>query len=356
MRSLLLNVALATALCSLGLQGCDGGKEELIAKGRRAAKNENYKEALAFFDEALKADAEDYNALWGKADTYRRDGNLPEQQKVLEQIMGIKELAEKYAAVVKPALETNYRKQADVVMGSQPDKAEGFLRKALELDSKSEANQTLADLLARSGDELLRKAQFAEAKAAYDKAMALRISRKQRSELSGKAEIATFMTYKQSFMPRFEPLKAELVQAGAYDEKEQLFYVEAAAEADGKPEDEGYEQNAERDALVAVTYALYDLTWKVAGKERPENATVPYSADVVTVVAKGLVPPADKKQPATYRFRIAVPLDAVIEQVQNVDAGKFEVKLPEPEAPAAEGAGGAGGAAPTEDGAEQANQ
>lgn len=303
----------------LALPGCDQGEDHIL-EGRKAVKAGNFEKAIEHFDNALKANPSSYDAMWGKADAYRRDNNLVKQAEVLEQISANKDMMEKFAAVVTPALETNYRKQA----GSMEDtdaKKEGLLRKAIEINKKSEAHATLATLLTKRGDDALKAQKWADAATAYKQALELRIARKEKSKLQGKIEVAEFKQFVDGFITsRFDPMKAELVQAGAYDEKTKTFFVDAEGEVEGKPGDEGYEANAERSGLVAVTEALNNLTWKVAGKERPEGATVGYSEAVVEIVEKGFT---DKKKPATFRFRLALPQDALFEQVQKLDRGEF---------------------------------
>ncbi len=314
------------ALCVLVLFACDAGKEKHIALGRKAAKNQAYDEALKHFDEALALDGNDFNALWGKADVHRRDNNLGEQAKALEKIIGMAKIAEKHGAVVRPALETNYRMQAEAVMGSLPDKAEEYLRKAIALRKKSDANLVLAQLLMRRGDDALKKLDFGGAEKAYQTALKLRLNRRLRAQLKGKAEISSFMTFRSAFMPRFDRVKAELVEAGVYDEKKQEFVVTGEADlADFDKKSETFEKDADQAGLVAVTDAIIDLTFKVAGKVKPEGARIAYGASLVTVVEKGF---GTKRK--TFQYKISIPEDAVFEKVQVIDKNEFEIKKPEP--------------------------
>ena len=317
------------ALCTLLVFACDAGRDKHIALGRKAAKNKAYDEALKHFDEALAADPNDFNALWGKADVHRRDNNLPEQAKQLERIMGTPAVAEKHGAVVKPALETNYKMQAEAVVATQTDKAEAFLRKAIALRAKSEANLTLAQLLMRRGDGALKEQKFADADKHYKAALELRLNRRLRAQLTGKAEIAGFMSFRAAFLPRFEHVKAELVTAGIYDEKNAIFVIEAEASlADLDKKAETFEKDAAKEGLVAVTSSIVDLTFKVAGKVKPEGARIAYGASLVTVIEKGFGP-----RRKTYRYKVSIPEDAVFEKVQVVDKGEFKIDKPEPTEP-----------------------
>ncbi len=317
------------ALVTVMFTACDGGAEKHIAMGRKAAKNQQYAEALKHFDEALKANPADFNALWGKADVYRRDNNLPEQQKILEQILADGDLGQKHAGVVKPQLENNYRMQAESVMGASPEQAEALLRKAIELRKKSDANIVLAQLLMRRGDDLLKARKFAEAEKVYTDADALRMPRKLRAQLQGKAEIAGFMAFRDGFLARFDAVKPKLVEEGLYDEQKHEFVVSAAADLEALDRKaETFEADADKAGLVAVTEAIVDLTFRVAGKERPADATISYSASLVAVVEKGF--DAKKK---TFGYKVTIPGDAVFEKVRMIDEGKIEKKA----APAPEG-------------------
>ena len=339
MRHTLLKWTLGAA-CALGTLGCESGPDHIL-EGRKAVKAQNFEEAIKHFDDALKADPKDYHAMWGKADAYRRDNNLAKQAEVLEAISANKEHMERYAGVVKPALENNYRKQAQALADTDEAKAK-LLQKAIDLDKKSEANGALATLLSKRGDAAFQKGDFKAAEADFETAVKLRISRKLRKTLQGKASIASFKGFIKDFQPRFDTVRKELEDAKIYDDKTKTFFIEAGGEIDGKPDDEGYEAAAEKTGLSAVTVALNDLTWKVAGKPRPEGASVDYSSSVVTIVDKGFAPKKSKKDPTIYKFRISVPADAVFEMVQVVDKGEFKKPAPPAVAPAS----GESGAAP----------
>lgn len=337
------------ALLALVLIGCQGGSDA-VSEGRKAARMGEYDKALVHFDEAIKADPNDYNALWGKADIYQRQGNLLEQQTLLEKL-NTAEFKE-WGGVVRPALEENYRKQAEAIMGGNPDQAEVLLRKALEVatSKSSGANQTLAELLERRGDSALGKGEFQKAADAFEQATKLRISAKMRSKLQGKGEIASFMAFKKTFEPKFKAAIGEpndkglhvVTERAVYDPKTKMFTLEAVHQIGRKePKEDAEKEEAQKAALYEVTQALADLSWKLAGTERPEGAMVSYSREVVEVEQQGM---GKDGRDFIYGFRIKVPEDAVIEQVQVIEKGEF--KKPEPAAP--EGAEGAEGAAAPE--------
>ena len=340
MRSKMRNWAVLALLGTTAVTGCADNKNA-IAQGRRAAQRGDYPEAHKQFDDALSKDADDYNALWGKADVYRRENKLAEESQMLERIAAKEDLLKTYGGVVKPAMELNYRKQAEVAAANAPDKVEGLLRKALGVNDKSEdANRRLVELIANRAGEALKAKKFDEAIKDIDAALALRMPRKQRITLKGTREIASFMKMKAAYAPRWEALKPELVAAGQYDEKTDTIFVEADIEVEGKPGDEGYEAEAERVTLAAVTENLINLTFKMAGKERPEGARVAYSAALVSIVSKGFSKEADKKTNGMYKFRISLPFDAVLEKVALIDEGKFIQAAQENNGEAAEGDGG----------------
>lgn len=352
MRSSLWMSLSAIALGALICTGCDKGGNA-VAEGRKALRTGDYAAAHAFFDEALASNPDDYNALWSKADTYQQEGNLLEQQKLLEKLNT--EPFKDYAGVVKPALETNYRMQAEAILGGNPPKAEELLRKAIEINKKSEANQTLAELLERRGDEGLRKADWKTAAEAFAAAKQLRISRKMRSKLDGKLEIAEFKVFKQSFEPRFKQAIGPagdnglhiVTERAFYDPKEGMFTVEAIAPLGRTaPKTDEEKEQAAKAGLYEVTQALADLSWKMAGKERPEGAMVKYSREVVEIVQQGM---GKEKRDFFYGFTVKLPEDAVVEQVQVIDKGEFQKPGDAPEE-------GAEGAEKPADGAEGAEK
>ncbi len=150
---------LGGALLLIAMVGCDAGIEKHITAGRKAAKAQDFKAAQAAFDEALKMDATNFAALWGKADAFRREGALPQQAEQLEKLLKI-EAHKKRHHIMREALEQNLRKQADGVAGSDAAKAEALYRRCIDLNKKSEANVLLGKMLMSQGDTHLSKARF----------------------------------------------------------------------------------------------------------------------------------------------------------------------------------------------------
>ena len=330
MRSKWTGLVFGACLGALLATGCAEGREEFIAKARRAARNQNYEEAAKYFNKALDLAPRDYNAMWGIADVHQREGSLAKQAAMLEKILADAQLKKDYAGVVKPALEENYKKQGMVLEGADAVVAEQFYRKAIKINKKSEAHQGLSKLLARKGDRALKKGQFADAAEAFRAAAKLRIARKARAVIKGKAEIAEFMVFKAEFKPKFEKMKQGFIDAKIYDEKEMSFIIEAEAELDKKdrkkPE---FEKMAQRAGLYEVTQALLNLTWKIAEQERPEGATVNYSPAVVDIVEQAL---ETRGRKLFYRFKVKVPEDAIFEQASKIQKGEFTSKV-DPSAP-----------------------
>ncbi len=315
------SMILAGALVALTLGGCKEGIDDFIGQGRKAARMQNYEEALKFFNKALDIEPGNYNALWGVADVYQREGNLVKQAQMLEKIMANETMAKDYAGVVVPALEENYRRQATVTVGASADMAIELLRKAIKLNKRSEANGELAKLLMKQGDRALRKSEYATASKNFEEAQKLRIPRKLRNQIKGKASIASFFTFKAEFLPTFEATKAKLVEEKIYNEASKAFVIEAIAPLGAlSRKDPEFQKKAQRLGLVAVTNALATLSWRVAGSERPQDAFVSYSKATVDIVEQGM---ARQRGKAAYRFKVSVPEDAVFEKVQEIKAGKF---------------------------------
>ncbi len=334
---------LLAALLALGLCACEPTADEFIATGRQMITQKNFDGALAQFDQALALDGKNYGALWGKTVALQSQGKLPEQAELLEKILEMPEHQGR-AKVLKDALEINYRKQAELVEFNEPALFEQFLRKAIAINPKSPCNEQLSNLLITRGEQTFKAGKHAEAIAAFEEAKKLRITKKVRAELDSKIEIASFQDFKRSFTERrFNAIRGEFIEKGLYDPKRQVFTVESQVEVDGKESDEGYETEAESKALRAVTSALYDLTWEVSGKPRPDDANLAYDTAQVRILDKGFVETKPRK-PKQFRFKIEIPEDALFLQVGRIEDGKIKVtptvaerldeQNAEPEAPA----------------------
>ena len=304
---------------------CEEGRTAFIAKGRKALQAQKYDEALKNFDKAIALDPDDYSALWGKAQVYKRGAQLEKEADILNALFSNPKHARR-KGVLKPALEENYRRQAEACVEQDEKKAEEFLRKAIEMNKRSEAHSTLARLLDQRGDKALSEAKFSEALKTFKATLKLRIPKKMRAALKGKIESTEFMAFKMdSFGPRFQKIKQELIEAGQYNPKSKNLIVEAIVEVEGKPKEPDYESRAENAGLVMVAELLAQLSWRLADKPRPEHAFVFYGNDHVKILEKGFT---EDKKPAKYRFKIAIPLDAAVIQVQKIDKGEFKIRKP----------------------------
>ena len=312
---------------------------------------------MKHYQAVLKLDENDYNARWGVADCYERKGQWVEQEKALQDILKNEQWKKDYAGVIMPALENNYRRQADYIIGTNVKKAEEFYRKSLKINKKNpETNLSLAKLLASRADRALSAKKYADAAKAYKGALKLRISKLMRRKLRGKLDIASFFAFKTTYVPRFDKVKAELVESGLFNEKELEFTVSAEAEfaakcpRRGNPKDpaelEKILKQGRKMALSALTYKMADLVWKIAGKERPENALIQFGKHHVKIVSDGPIamktrPPepanaqadgkkkrkrARNKKACFYPIKVTIPEDAVVEKVKAVDEGKFKTK------------------------------
>ena len=87
MRFISVVLTLGLGAMSLGLTGCKSEKEKLISQARKAARVQDWDEAMKNFQAALKLDAEDYNIRWGIADIHERKGQWKQQEKALNEIL-----------------------------------------------------------------------------------------------------------------------------------------------------------------------------------------------------------------------------------------------------------------------------
>ena len=178
MRFFSLIMCFGLGLASLSLSGCKSEKEKLISEARKAARSQDWDTAMKHYQAVLKLDENDYNARWGVADCYERKGQWVEQEKALQDILKNEQWKKDYAGVIMPALENNYRRQADYIIGTNVKKAEEFYRKSLKINKKNpETNLSLAKLLASRADRALSAKKYADAAKAYKGALKLRISK-----------------------------------------------------------------------------------------------------------------------------------------------------------------------------------
>jgi hypothetical protein len=309
-RRIVLGLALAVPFA-----GCQTSPDDLVNEGRGLVAARQYDQALAKFDEALKAQPDSYEALWGKATVYEQQGKFGDQAEILKKVLAKKEYADKYGQVVRQALETSYFRQAE--QAPSDDRKEELLRKAIELNERSGANVTLAKLLMARGDNATKRDDPAAAEAAYKGVQALHVAKKVKKEAQTKAELAGFMVFKRNAQARFDATLKELATAGQYDATGEKFIVEGVADAPGSPKDDAFEANAEAAARNAARTLMDDLTWKVAGKPRPaDGGKLSFDEALWTVEEKGWV-----KKNKSYRARISLPRDAVLFKIYEIENG-----------------------------------
>jgi hypothetical protein len=309
LRRTLLGLALAAAVA-----GCEPSAEDLVDQGRGALGQRRFDVALEKFEAALKANPKDYDALWGKATVLEQQGKYAAQAELLQSILADAALAEKYGAVVKPALETSYWRQAE--QATSDEQKEALLRRAIEVNERSGANVTLAKHFMARGDLATKRDDPAAAETAYKLVEALRVSKKIKREARTKAELAGFLAFKRAEAAKFEPVQNELAQAGQFDAAGDKFVVEGVADAEGDAKDADFEAKAELAARAAARTAIEDLTYKVSGKPRPDGATLQFDEAMLTVEEKGWT-----KKNKTYRVKMSLPRDAVIYKVFELERG-----------------------------------
>ena len=339
MRSTILLSLVAILACAF-TTGCEEDKQKIaLREARKAIKSSQYDLALTKFKEFLVLAPNNYNGLWGMADVYSRQGNVKEQEKILNQIMSNARYAKNHARVLKPALEQNYVMQGNSLLGADVKGAEGFYRKALGLNKKNaSANANLAELLMNQGDSAQKAAKYKVADSAFREAIKLRITSKLRNKLKKRAELSAFFIQRDSVMPRFKKVEKELIDAGRYDPKKREFIVAIEVDVEGYPgnkRDPDFEMRAKNHGRIALLNALNAVVWKVAGKERPADvASLNFSVKHLKGFGKnqGLVEKGKRKY--AYKMAIRVARDAVLFHVIDIDEGRTKKRPPPPPAPA----------------------
>ena len=122
MRFFSLIMCFGLGLASLSLSGVnpkrkvDFGSEKLLGL--------KIDTAMKHYQAVLKRDENDYNARWGVADGERK-GQWVEQEKRWD-ILKNEQWKKDYAGVIMPALENNYRRQADYIMAPTLKRQKSF--------------------------------------------------------------------------------------------------------------------------------------------------------------------------------------------------------------------------------------
>lgn len=306
MRALLRVAVVALAFSAAG---CGQKTKDLVDEAKMRLITKDYEGALDKYKQALKIDPSSYDALWGLAQAKGNHGEFAEEQEMLLKILANPDLAKKYGANVKEALDKSYRTAAT----NLPKEAEGFLTKAIAANPESAAKSQLAALYMEQGDKAVKSSRFADAKTAYAKVAGLDVGKKRKREAANQADLAGFLDFKGTFQGDFDKAKAEFEKAGTLDAASGRFVVERAVDATGGPKDEGFEANAEKAALVATQSALADIVWKLHGQARPDQNPLPFEDTDVTVDSKGWAKPNK-----SYRVKASAPIDAVTFQVYRL--------------------------------------
>lgn len=301
--------------------GCGQKTKDLVDEAKMRLISKDYEGALAKYDEALKSDPSSYDALWGKAQALGNHGAFAQEQELLQKILANPDLAKKYGANVKEALDRSYRTAAT----NLPKEAEAYLKKAIELDPGSAAKSQLATLYMDQGEKAVKGGKYGEAKAAYDKIATLDVGKKRKREAANQADLAGFLDFKGTFQGDFDKAKGEFEKAGTLDTANGRFVVEATADAAGTPKDEGFEANAEKAALAAARNLLSDIAWKIHGQARADQNPLPFEDTDVTVDSKGWAKPNK-----SFRVKASAPIDAVTFQVYRLRNPRAP-EAPEPE-------------------------
>jgi tetratricopeptide (TPR) repeat protein len=330
-------VAVLTASLTLGCE--EDTQKVTLREARTAVKASQYDLALKKFKEFLAMAPDDYNGMWGMADVYGRQGNVVEQEKMLNQILSNEEYKKSFSRVLMPALEQNYVMQGNNLLGSDSKKAEAFYRKALTLNKKNAlANSNLAELLLNRGDGAQKAKKYQLADDSFRAAIKLRIPGKLRKKLKKRAELSEFFVNRNSVMPRFEKVKKELVDGGQYDVKTKEFVVSAEVAVEGAPgkKNPNFEGQALRAAYMGLLSNLTDLTWKVAGKARPADVQmIKFSRSHLKGLAKNQKLEKKGRKKYLSQLSVRVARDVVLFHVIDIDEGRIKKKTPPP-APAAE--------------------
>lgn len=316
------------AIIIAGLQlGCEEDVEkQTLKEARQAVKASQYDLALKKFKALLELAPDNYNGLWGIADVYGKQGNVIEQEKMLNKILENEEYKKSFSRILMPALEQNYVMQGNNLLGADVKKAEAFYRKALELNKKNAlANSNLAELLMNRGDAAQRAGKYQVADDSFRAAIKLRITSKLRKKLKKRAELSEFFVQRATVLPIFEKVKANLIKAGQYDPKTKQFKISIEEKFDAPKKKSANEKALiQRQGIMKLLNSITDLVWTIAAKKRPADAApIELKASLLKGLAKGQ-DLSKKGKTYTYKASVGIARDALLFHVIDVNAGEYK--------------------------------
>ena len=216
-----LTRALMAALL-LCLAACSSSPDELMMEGKTATEAGKFDEALALYDQALEAGAEDptvvYGATWGKSQVFMVQQKYVEQIALLEGILGNESLQGQHTPT-KDSLIVAYRALGASLAESDQAGSDAAYRKAIE-HGDMEARNTLASSLTARAKAKHQEQAYSEATELFQAAKDLSPSAEVLREVNAGLLVSRRQLFQVPFLRRFLERKAQLAEAGSYNEEE----------------------------------------------------------------------------------------------------------------------------------------
>ena len=293
----------------LFISACHDPIQEELELGREAVTQNHLEEAHLHFDHVLQQDPQNYYARWGKADVYQRQGQYEKEAQLLEAILLEKEY-QTYFEVVRPALDRNYRKRAELEKNER--QIEQLERKAIEQEPLSVANVSLAERLFAQGMQAKSDGQSHAALKLFREAQSLRISDRLQKEIAQQIDSVQFTLYKDEYLSNHSKLLKN--RFASYDEKQSLFTLSICFPID-HPCNSSCKLTADKNALAKIDQKLAQLTRELIPSEQEKDQSIQYDPATLQIIKKTIKAPKKASQKGEYSLTVTVPLDEVLRQI-----------------------------------------
>ncbi len=294
---------------ALSLPACHDPIQEEIDLGREAVTQNQLEEAHQHFDQVLQQEPQNYHAKWGKADVYRRQELYDKEAQILEAILLEKEY-QPYFEVVRPALDRNYRKRAE--LEKNENQIAQLERKAIEQEPLSVANGSLADRLFAQGLQAKNDGQPRIALERFREAQSLRISDRLQKEIEQQKGSIELILFKEDYLSNHSNLLKN--RFASYDSKQSLFTLSISFPID-HPCNSSCKLTADKNALAKIDQKLAQLTHELTPSNQEKDQSIQYDPATLQIIKKTMKAPKKASQKGEYSLTVTVPLDEVLRQI-----------------------------------------
>jgi cytochrome c-type biogenesis protein CcmH/NrfG len=248
-------IALAVALSSLVMTGCEPSTKDHLRKAKAAVLAENPEKAEEHLNPVLEAEPDNFEAKRLMGQVHRLDEDFAKAEEKLQALWeenGFDKEGEKLETeqkqrkqLLEDDFSTLYKEWADTLDGKEnPEQFEEVVNKGLEIDPNSNRlNTLLVDFYQAQGERLVEQGKKQEAADTFEKVLDLRTMGDVRESVKERVSNLRFEAHKEKAYKYFnEQAKPELVKEERYDEEnkavkfEREFALEKIVEDSGQDE------------------------------------------------------------------------------------------------------------------------